>query len=124
MAGQFKTRRNPDTGQLEKIPAEEAAELQAVAEPGALTQADLDFMERATGEVSAPALLPEAVQPSPAVAGKAPTPVAPPVQAAVRADDPGWADLNAEVHRRNRADDNGLFDYGPSQEQFSRRHKG
>ncbi len=41
--GQFKTRRNPETGQLESIPPEEAAQLEAEA---TLTQADASFLQQ------------------------------------------------------------------------------
>lgn len=59
MAGQFKTRRNPDTGRLEKVPVEEQAELQQEAArqvPLADPQEarDAEFMEQAKGGMEPP----------------------------------------------------------------------
>ena len=62
MAGQFKTRRNPDTGRLERIPEEERLELMREAaaavpaadprpEPTEQDQRDAEFLDEARAEV-------------------------------------------------------------------------
>ncbi len=85
MAGQSKTRRNPDTGRIERIPEAEQGALRAAAEgiappppaarPGAITQRDMDFQAENGGQEPPP--LPQQgppVQPPPL------PPQAPPVQ--------------------------------------------
>ena len=77
MAGQYKTRRNPDTGRLEKVPEAEQGSLRAADEgiappPPAVTvtQQDADFVNAG----SEPPPLPDAAEPPPL------PPKAPPVQ--------------------------------------------
>lgn len=69
MPGQFNTRRNPDTGRLEKIPEDESTELQAAAgSASGVTQEDTDFMARNAESEPPP---PPPVQPLPIAVGDA-----------------------------------------------------
>jgi len=77
MAGQFTTRRNPDTGRIERIPEAEQGALRAAAEgiappPGAVTQRDMDFVNAGEGPPPLPGVSQSEPPPLP--------PQAPPVQ--------------------------------------------